>query len=258
MTSSEVRILGVYWEDSLLNVLLEDALLNLLDKGLTGETIRFWVNPRPTVVIGRFQDFKSEVDVELCRELGVHVVRRCTGGGAVYQDSGNLNWSVFVFKRRIWGVNGVKGVYRFFGENVCLALKQLGVKAVFKPPNSVYVSGKKISGMAMAVKRKALLCHGTLLVNTDPLDVYRVLRVFKPGYKTCKNRVPSARELVTSLRVVLGRYIPFKVVENLLLNAFCRALNLKPVNTYLSALEEKTLREVYLKVLKEKSLWVLE
>ncbi|RLI30798.1 hypothetical protein DRO48_02455 [Candidatus Bathyarchaeota archaeon] len=171
------RLLKLELETPGLNVALDQAILLSVERGKSPATLRFWVNP-PSVVIGKHQNAREEVDFEACKTYGVQVVRRFTGGGAVYHDEGNLNWSIIAEKESI-GVKSATSAFKMAGEALISGLRALGFTAEFVPPNSVYLKHGKISRMAAYMKRKSLLIHGTLLINADLKILRKVLKNLK-------------------------------------------------------------------------------
>jgi len=183
------RLLELNLGDPFSNVALEEALLKVAKV----PTLRIWENQK-SVVIGRAQLARFETDLEYCRTRAVPVVRRITGGGAVYNGPGNLNWS-FVFPRG--GGDGefreafdAGRVFASFAAPVVDALRGCGVSCRFEPPNRIVVAGGKISGMAALITKEGVLCHGTLLVHAD-LD--EVQRLTKPSEASISGRYPRSR-----------------------------------------------------------------
>lgn len=144
-----------------------------------------WIN-RPCVIIGRNQNLWAEADVPLLRREGILPVRRMTGGGAVYQDEGNLNYSFihpYPGKDPLAQVPGV--------------LKLLGIEAAFSGRNDLIAGGRKVGGTASMVRNGRQLTHGTLLISTD-LD--RMERILTPSELKLSSRgLPSVRARVTDL-----------------------------------------------------------
>ena len=135
-----------------------------------GDWLMLWQN-EPTVVIGLNQLASAEVDADLAKRLGIHVVRRATGGGAVYHDAGNLNYSLISDA----GETGSLSMSRFTGP-VCRALRTLGVPAEATGRNDITVNGLKVSGTAQRLSGSRILHHGTLLFKTDAATMSAVLR----------------------------------------------------------------------------------
>jgi lipoate-protein ligase A len=163
------RLLQTELEDPYANVALEEAIY----RELRTPTLRVWENQK-CVVIGRAQLAEFETDLAYCRQHSIPVVRRFTAGGAVYHGPGNLNWSFFSPR-----TDGRKGkdprhVFASFAEKVTNALTRCGVRSEFILPNSIASEGGKICGMAAYISKDRVLCHGTLLVETDLVELDRV------------------------------------------------------------------------------------
>ena len=144
-----------------------------------GEYLMLWQNV-PTVVIGLNQNAMAEVNLEAAAALGVRVVRRATGGGAVYHDLDNLNYSI------IAGAEDAASLsLRRFMEPVRDALRALGVPAEINGRNDLTAGGLKISGTAQRISGGRVLHHGTLLFRAD-LDAMSALLRPDEGKFSCK------------------------------------------------------------------------
>jgi lipoate-protein ligase A len=147
------------------NLALEDALLLEVERGARPETLRLWVN-RECIVRGprrsRLCGWHRE---ERARDLGVPIYERTTGGGSVYHDPGNLNWSFYL--RRTEGFVTPRPLYRACAQIIAAALRAAGIEASFALPNRIDVAGRKVSGLASRASLGAVLVHGTLLISTD-------------------------------------------------------------------------------------------
>lgn len=181
------RFLEVTLGDPFSNLALEEVLF----KGLRAPTLRVWNNQK-SVVIGRAQLAKFETDLTYCHVKSIPIVRRFTAGGAVYNGPGNLNWS-FLVPREEEGMgldlDNANKVFAAFAAPVVRALLACGVDCSFKPPNSIFDSHGKISGMAAYISKRAVLCHGTLLVDADLEEVQNLTR---PSPKELLRRYPRS------------------------------------------------------------------
>ncbi len=183
--------------DAAMNMALDEAVSIGIASSSSPPTIRLYGWQPSAVSIGRFQSLRDEVDLERCRELGVDVVRRRTGGGAVYHDSeGEITYSLIAPERSMPG--DINAAYQEICGHVVSALAALGVESRFAPINDILVGGKKISGSAQTRRNSVFLQHGTLLLDTDFERMFSVLRV--SDAKNAGRQLASAKERVTGLR----------------------------------------------------------
>lgn len=135
-----------------------------------GDIVMLWRNS-PAVVVGRNQNTAAEVDEGFLRAHGIPVVRRMTGGGAVFHDLGNVNFTVI----RDWR-EGYFGDYSYFTAPVREFLSGLGIKAELSGRNDLLIDGMKCSGNAQTSYRGRFMHHGTLLFSADVADISGALR----------------------------------------------------------------------------------
>ncbi len=173
------------------NLAVEEYLLKYTDE----EYILLWQN-EPTVVIGKNQNAFAEVDLEFTKENGIHIARRITGGGAVYHDLGNLNYS-YISKKEGNDID-----FERFSRPVIDALQDMGLSASLSGRNDIMIGERKISGNAQTVYGDRVLHHGTLLFNSN-LDVLsNALRVDEEKIKT--KAIKSTRSRVANLSEFLS------------------------------------------------------
>ena len=177
--------------DPYFNIACEEYLLKQAD----GYYIRLYLN-EPSVIIGSNQNTLLEVNLKECEKLGVKVVRRLSGGGAVYHDLNNINYSI------IAPYNAQEDGYNKFCAPVIEYLNSIGVKAEFSGRNDITVDGKKISGNAQVIYKDRILHHGTLLFDTNLEVLEKVLiqneiKVKAKGVKSIRARVTNIKEYTT-------------------------------------------------------------
>jgi len=204
----------------------QDAFSNMAEDAalieLTSEpTLRLYTwNPR-AVSIGYFQSIADEVNEEFCRENNIDVVRRMTGGGAVFHDE-ELTYS-FICPLSTWyemtegkGRN-VRETFEIVCNCIALSLKDLGLNAKFAGINDVVVGEegkeKKISGNAQTRKKQSLLQHGTLIYDINENLMFKALRIGKE--KISDKGIKSAEARVTSIKSELGDIGKDKVMDAL-------------------------------------------
>jgi lipoate-protein ligase A len=219
------RLIGIETHDAYTNMAIDEALMRLRAVGRAPNTIRLYKWRPSAVSIGFFQSVEEEVDVGACAELGVDVVRRMTGGGAVYHDSeGELTYSLVVDAGNPKVPPDFLGSYRVLCDGIVRGLRSLGLDARFHPVNDVVVGGRKISGSAQTRRMGAILQHGTVLIRADVSKMFRVLRV--PDEKLRDKMISAAHERVTSIERELGRGVGFEEVFEALRRGFEEALGI--------------------------------
>jgi lipoate---protein ligase len=164
----------------------DEVLLELCDSGELGATLRFWSSDRSCVVLGLGNDLDREVDLEACRVEGVPVFRRCTGGGAVVQGRGCLNYSLVLPLSESPELANVLSANAFIMErNRAAVSAALGCSVEVCGCTDLALNGLKFSGNAQRRRRSALLFHGTFLLEFDLPSVSRLLHlpVRQPKYR---------------------------------------------------------------------------
>ncbi|MBI4856103.1 MAG: lipoate--protein ligase [Acetobacterium woodii] len=176
-----------------------------------------WQNDN-TIVIGRNQNAVREINTDFVRKMNTRVARRSTGGGAVYHDLGNLNYS-FIQNCE----NGQKIDFTQFALPIIRALDHFGVKAVCNNRNDLIIEGRKFSGTAQTVKNGRVLHHGTLLFNSD-LDFLRQALTVK-GDKIESKGVKSVSSHITNIIEHLPNPIAIEQFRNCLMTSIIKKNN---------------------------------
>lgn len=149
-----------------------------------------WQN-RPAVIVGFNQEVNTEVNLEYLKQKGIALVRRVTGGGAVYHDLGNLNYTI------VGRSEDLERDYPEYASIMMKALQSLGVPATLSGRNDILVKGKKVSGFAKRVIRNRLMVHGTLMYRVD-VDV--LTNVLNPSATKLQSKgIASVRSRVANL-----------------------------------------------------------
>ncbi|MCY8512056.1 lipoate--protein ligase LplJ [Bacillus atrophaeus] len=179
--------------DPRINLAIEEYCLKYLDP--EQPYLLFYVN-QPSIIIGKNQNTIEEINTKYVEDNGIIVVRRLSGGGAVYHDLGNLNFS-FITKDDGDSFHNFKK----FTEPVIQALKQLGVDAELSGRNDIVANGRKISGNAQFATKGRIFSHGTLLLDSAIDNVVSALKVKKDkieskGIKSIRSRVANISEFL--------------------------------------------------------------
>lgn len=179
------------------NLATEEVLTDIANFHLNTYFLYFWKN-KNSVILGRNQDAFSEVNIDFLRTNKIKLARRKTGGGAVFHDKNNLNFSFIIPKNK-------------FDKTISLniiknALLSLGINAEISGRNDILVNNKKISGNAYLNKENVTLHHGTILLNTNFELLENVLNVNTQklkshGVKSVKSRVLNLKDLYPKLTV---------------------------------------------------------
>jgi len=181
------------------NVALDEVLTEEVGAGLRNPTLRFWDWEEPSVVIGSFQSVRNEVDPEGVSRHGITVVRRISGGGAMFMEAGNcITYSLYLPQTLVDGISFADS-YAFLDSWVMAALEKLGINAFYVPLNDIATDQGKIGGAAQ--KRLAnggMLHHVTMSYDIDADKMVEVLRIGKEklsdkGTRSAKKRVDPLR-----------------------------------------------------------------
>jgi len=178
--------------DPAVNLALEEYIFRQLPEN---NYLLFYIN-EPSIIIGKNQNTLEEINAEYVKENKLHIVRRLSGGGAVYHDLGNLNFS-FIMRDDGSSFHNFKK----FTEPVVAALRELGVEAELSGRNDIQVGERKISGNAQFHSRGKIISHGTLLFDSEMENVSSALKVNAEKYvskstKSVRSRVANISEFL--------------------------------------------------------------
>lgn len=232
-----------YRDDPFMNMAVEEAIPREVGEGKAPNTVRFWHNSN-TIVLGCFQSAKLEVNFEVCKQTGTEVVRRFTGGGAVYHDEGNLNYAISLKKEQsLVPGNDLQLMFRRLSEGAVEGLRDLGVNAEFQPINDIQVDGRKVSGAAGSIRWGTIFHHGCILVASDLAILGKVLNV--PQVKLADRHVTSVQKRVTTIRDELRKDVTTRDVRDSIAHGIERCYGVRLVENQLSRHEIATARELY-------------
>ncbi|MCC5916735.1 MAG: lipoate--protein ligase [Cryomorphaceae bacterium] len=196
--------------DPYFNIATDEFIFKHIDE----DVFMLWQNDN-AIIVGKHQNALAEINVEYVKKKGIHVVRRLSGGGAVYHDMGNLNFS---FTHT--GTDSSKMVdFRKYTQPIIDVLQSLGVEATFEGRNDLMIKGKKFSGNAEHVIGKKVLHHGTLLFSSEMRDISGALKINPLKYKD--RAIKSVPKRVTNIVDHLGTPITLenfreKIMEHVL------------------------------------------
>lgn len=179
--------------DPYFNLALEEYLLREQQE----DYFLLW-RDRPVVVVGRNQNTLEEINLDVVKRKGIAVVRRLSGGGAVYHDQGNLNFTFIINEQSKMGFDFAR-----FTEPIIKTLRKMGIEAENTGRNDISIAGKKFSGNAQCRWKNRLLHHGTLMFDCRIEDMVEVLnvkqeKISSKGVKSVRSRVTNICEHLNS------------------------------------------------------------
>ncbi len=228
------RVIDTGVRDGRRQIAFDQALIEAHKARAVGDTIRFLRFP-PTALIGRHQELSREIRVAHCRANGIGLVRRITGGGAIYLDEGQLGWSL-VFARSTLPLASLSDLAREICEAVAAGLSTLGVDARYRPRNDIEVGGRKVSGTGGFFDGDTILYQGTVLVDLDPSRMVAALNV--PEAKLARRGLDSAAQRVVTLKELLGEAPSVAAVQEALLAGLASRLGIVPARGDVTVYEE--------------------
>lgn len=183
------------YTDPYFNMAVEEYVLSEFAE----EVFMLWRN-EPAVIVGRNQNAHAEINIEFVKDKEIKIVRRLTGGGAVFHDLGNVN---FTFVK-----NGADPDFRKFTQPIVEVLQRLGVNARFEGRNDLTIDGKKFSGNAMTISKGRTLEHGTMLFSSNMGDLSEALKpnplkFEDKAVKSTRSRVTNIKEHLSTQMTVL-------------------------------------------------------
>ncbi len=199
------RLLLTGGSDAFTNMAIDEAVAKLHGADSV-PTVRFYSWKPPAISIGYFQSLAEEVDSAKCKELGVDIVRRITGGGAVFHDH-ELTYSFVCSEESGIVPKNILESYRKICNSLVLGFSHLGLSASFVPLNDIIVNGKKISGNAQTRRDKVVLQHGTILLGVDVDKMFSMLLV--PNEKMKGKIIEDIKQRVTSVENETGKAAQF-------------------------------------------------
>jgi len=217
-------------ENAYLNLAIEEAIARACGKKIVKNTLRFWRN-KGAIIIGYFQNAFEEINLEECEKYNLQIVRRFTGGGAVYHDLGNLNYSISISNKEEWIP---KDVYNFFGlfiDIILNGLEKINIKAIRKGINNIFYKEKKISGLAASNQWGTAFLHGCLLISANIDIMNKVLKKIKDETINIEN--------------ILGYKIQLEKIIKVLKESFEEKLNIKIIEEDLTKYEYHLANKLY-------------
>lgn len=220
-------------------VAADEAIAKARSKGLVLNTLHFYRRKVPTVSMGYFQKADKVLDMDFCRRNGIRILRRASGGSAIYTDPGHLIYGLVVDEAALSADRNE--AFRKVCSAITLALGSLGVRAEFKPANDVLVNGRKISGSAQMRRWGTVLQHGTLVLHND---IGMMTGALKMDTEKVHSRHLEPETYVTSLEETLGHAPDVQLVKSALVGGFEKTFGVKFQKSGLTEFENDLIREL--------------
>ncbi len=267
----EWRLIKDRYHTGFMNMAIDEAIMMAHREGLVPPTIRFYQWSPAAVSLGYFQDLEKEIDVDVCNNLGIDIVRRPTGGKAVLHDK-ELTYSFIIKENHPLVNDSILETYKKISGGIIRGLSYLGIKAelvplrekldnalsgnedkykishseikaiCFSAPSQyeVQVEGKKIVGSAQVRKKEIVLQHGSLLIE---LEKDKLFSVFNFPSARIREHL-KIRFKATSLGEILGRKIDFSELAEILPRGFEEEFGVKLIEGKLTEQEENISKEL--------------
>lgn len=240
------RLIPLETNNAFMNMAIDEAILGCRIKNLVPNTIRFYQWKPSAVSIGKNQNITKQIYPEALKEYKVDVVRRTSGGGAVYHDEkGEITYSITATISDLG--SDFTSVYTKIYSAIIDSLRLLGIPADFvkgdiKNCPNLTVNGKKISGSAQTVKRKTVQQHGTLLMNINLQKMFKLLRLKDLD---CHLAYEIGKRKITSIQDEVKHAISANTVANALEQGFKAILKIGLKTDKLTYKEKTLAKKLY-------------
>ncbi len=192
------QLIHVNSQEPALHMALDEQITHEVGIGLRWPTLRIWEWNSSAVVIGRFQSLRNEVNFQIAKDYDIKVVRRISGGGAMFIEPRNsITYSLSIPYELVYGMS-FQDSYKFLESWVLKSLRDIGIRVWHKPLNDIVSNYGKIGGSAQARSLGAILHHTSLSYDIDEKKMNKVLRIGKE--KISDKGITSAIKLVSPLR----------------------------------------------------------
>lgn len=211
---------------------IDEVILNARLNGLVPNTLHQYRRKPPAVSIGRYQRIEEVANPKYCRDRGIDIIRRISGGGTIYTDSNCLEYTIVVDQQYPTIPMNLEGSFQVICTGIIIALKKLGIEASYKPINDVLVGGRKVSGSAQR-RRRILLQHGTLLMDADFVTMSQALK---------RESAPILMKKLTTIRREAPRAHKVEEIQEALKTGFEETLSMKVVKKQLIPWENEKIK----------------
>ncbi len=198
---SEWRIINEGEYSEAMHHALDEVLVEQMNRGEMRPTLRFWYRPHTTIPMGRFQSYHDEVEHEFVEDNDIEVVRRITGGGAMFSEPGKvITYSIYIPKDQV--NENIQESYKELDKFAVKALNSLGADAEYKPLNDIEHPDGKLGGASQIRKQNAVLHHTMMSYDLDTRKMLKALRIGKE--KVSDKAIESAEKRVARISDYIG------------------------------------------------------
>lgn len=219
------------------NLAFEEYCFKQLEINPDEDYVILWING-PAIIVGKNQNTLEEINKDYTDANNIKIVRRITGGGAVYHDLGNLNFSILTLD-----TGGGKIDFKKYNIPIVKSLEKLGIKCELSGRNDMTIDGKKFSGIAQSVWKKRVLNHGTLLFDTDLEVLSKALNVKQD--KIASKGVKSVKSRVTNIKSYMDEDVDIYKFKETLLNTIFSMAGTEPVEYKLTGEDLQNIDKLY-------------
>lgn len=196
-------------------VAADEAIAKARSENKVPNTLHFYRRNVPAISLGYFQEVEKSLELNYCRQNNIQIVRRMTGGSAIYTDPGHLVYGLAVGETIL--PKDRDGAFGKICGAIVLALQKLGIDSEFKLPNDILVNGRKISGSAQMRRWGIVLQHGTIVLENDSKTLSSALKM---DIAKIEERGQRPETYVTSLSEVLGAQPDLEKVMSAVIHGF--------------------------------------
>lgn len=192
------EIIHMESQDSYMHMAIDQQLLEEIGQGVRSPSLRFWEWNSSSIILGRFQSLKNEVNILEAEKLNIPIVRRISGGGAMFvEPEKTITYSLIIPDKLLRNIS-FQDSYKYLDNWILNFFKSIGVNAYYKPLNDICSKNGKIGGAAQARRNNAILHHVTISYDMDYIKMINLLRIGKE--KLSDKGVVSANKIVDPLK----------------------------------------------------------
>ena len=209
------RLVDSDLSDPAFTVAADEAIARARSEKKVPNTLHFYRRNVSTISLGYFQEVEKSIDSEFCKQNNIQIVRRVTGGSAVYTDPGHLVYGLAVDEASL--PSDRNDAFEMVCGAIVLALKELGIDAEFKPVNDILVNGRKVSGSAQMRRWGIVLQHGTLVLSNGDNTLFSALKM---DIEKIEARNQKPETYVTSISEITGQEPDLEKIKTAMVKGF--------------------------------------